>query len=67
MTSSPPQPNPNRKTQNLIGIVAIVLLVVFYLVEFFGYISFLEWLILAVVVFLVANFALRRVRNRLPS
>ncbi len=57
-------PNPNRKTQNIIGLVAILLLIVFYIVEFLGYISFLEWLILALIVFVVANFALRRVRNR---
>jgi uncharacterized membrane protein len=57
-------PNPTKKLQNIIGAVAIILLIVFYIVEFLGYISFLVWLILALVVFVAANFALRYVRKR---
>ncbi len=40
-----------------------MLLVLLFILEFFGYINFLEWLVLVVVTFLVANFVLRRMRK----
>jgi hypothetical protein len=57
--------NSDRRTLNLIGMAAILLMVVFYIIEFLGYINFLEWIVLVVIVFVVANFALRRVRKRI--
>ncbi len=56
-------PDPTRRNRNLIGITAILLLVLLFILEFFGYINFLEWLVLVVVTFLVANFVLRRMRK----
>ena len=56
-------PDPTRRNRNLIGIAAIVLLILFFIIEFFGFINFLEWLVLVVVTFLVANFVLRRMRK----
>jgi hypothetical protein len=58
-------PNSDRRTLNLIGMAAILLMVIFYIIEFLGYINFLEWIVLVVIVFVVANFALRRVRKRI--
>jgi len=57
-------PDPTRRTRNIIGIMAIVLLVVFYLIEFAGYINFFEWLGLVIVTFVIANFAIRQIRKR---
>ncbi len=57
-------PDPTRKTRNIIGIVAIVLLIAFFVLEFFGYINFIEWLLLVVVTFLVANFWIRQIRKK---
>ncbi len=53
----------SRRKRNIIGIVAILLLIFFFILEFFGYINFLEWLALVVATFLVANFVLRRMRK----
>ena len=41
-----------------------MLMVLFYALEFIGLITFIVWLILVAVVFLVANFALRRLRRQ---
>ena len=57
-------PDPTRRTRNIIGIMAIVLLVVFYIIEFAGFINFFEWLGLVVVTFVIANFAIRQIRKR---
>ena len=57
-------PDPTRKTRNIIGITAIVLLIVFFILEFIGWINFYEWLVLVIVTFVVANLALRQVRKR---
>jgi len=56
-------PDPTRRMRNIIGIAAIVLLVVFFLLEFAGWINFFEWLILVIVTFVVANLAIRQVRK----
>jgi len=53
-----------RRTRNIIGIIAIALLVVFFLLEFIGWINFFEWLILVIVTFVVANLVIRQVRKR---
>jgi hypothetical protein len=44
--------------------LAIVLLVVFYILEFLGIIGFIEWILLVAVIFLLANVAIRQVRKR---
>ena len=64
MSGNKIDPDKLRRTRNRIGIVAIILLIVFFILEFAGLINFIEWLILVVIVFLVANLALRRLRNR---
>jgi hypothetical protein len=57
-------PEHDRRTQNLIGIASIVLLVVFFIVEFAGYINFVEWIVLVTIVFIVANLWLRKIKRR---
>ena len=53
-----------RRKRRIIGVVSIMLMVLFYALEFIGLITFIVWLILVAVVFLVANFALRRLRRQ---
>jgi hypothetical protein len=57
-------PDPTRRTRNIIGIVAIVLLILFFLLEFVGLFDFYVWLALVIVTFVVANLALRQVKKR---
>ena len=56
--------NKLRRKRRIIGVVSIMLMVLFYALEFIGLISFVVWLLLVAVVFLVANFALRRLRRQ---
>ena len=53
-----------RRKKNTIGIVAIVLLLLFTVLAFASVISFIEWLIADLLVALVANLMLRRVRKQ---
>jgi uncharacterized membrane protein (DUF485 family) len=53
-----------RRKRRIIGVVSIMLMVLFYALEFIGLITFIVWLLLVAVVFLVANFALRRLRRQ---
>jgi hypothetical protein len=53
-----------RRKRRIIGVVSIMLMVLFYALEFIGLISFIVWILLVAVVFLVANFALRRLRSQ---
>lgn len=57
-------PDPTRRKRNIIGVIAIVLLIVFYLLEFVGLIDFLTWIILVVAVFVVANIVFSRLKRR---
>jgi Flp pilus assembly protein TadB len=57
-------PHPDRRLLNTIGIVAIVLVVVFYILEVANVIDFLTWIILVLAVFLVANLLYRQIKKR---
>jgi ABC-type transporter Mla maintaining outer membrane lipid asymmetry permease subunit MlaE len=50
-----------RRKKNAVGIVAIALLLVFTVLAFAGYLSFIEWVVADVVVALIANMILRRI------
>jgi hypothetical protein len=50
-----------RRKKNAVGIVAIALLLVFTVLSFAGYLSFIEWVIADVIVALIANIILRRI------
>lgn len=50
-----------RKTKNMVGAIAIVLLMLFTVLAFLGVISSFEWIIADVIVALVANLLFRRV------
>ncbi len=50
-----------RKTKNIVGTIAIVLLMLFTVLAFLGIISSLEWIIADLIVALVANLLFRRV------
>ncbi|NLF89038.1 hypothetical protein GX563_09480 [Candidatus Bathyarchaeota archaeon] len=54
-----------RNQKRLVGIVAIVLITVFFILSFTGYIPFLIMLILDVIVWGIANLVLRRI-GRVP-
>ena len=53
--------NEVRRKKNLVGIVAIVLLLVFTMLAIVGFLPFLVWIIADLVVALVANVILRRI------
>jgi hypothetical protein len=50
-----------RKKKNVIGVIAIMLLIIFTVLAFLSLINFLEWLIADLAVALIANLLLRRV------
>ncbi len=54
----------SRRKRNVVGVVAIILLVIFFLLEFARIIDFIGWLILVLVVFVVANIVLRMLKKR---
>jgi hypothetical protein len=56
--------NEFRRKRQIIGILSIALMILFYAFEFVGYISFIVWIILVAAVFLIANFALRRLKSQ---
>ena len=53
-----------RRQKNIVGIVAIALLLVFTVLAFTGYLDFLSWLIADVVVAVIANLILRSITRR---
>ncbi len=59
--------DPTRKLRNRIGIVAIALLILFFILEFARVIDFIEWIILVLIVFVAANLALRRIKKSAPA
>jgi hypothetical protein len=54
-----------RNQKRLVGIISIVLISIFFVLSFLGYIPFLVMLILDVVVWGIANLILRRI-GRVP-
>jgi Ca2+/Na+ antiporter len=58
------QVDPSRGSRRAIGAVAIALIVVLFLLLFFRVIEFLEWIIGVAVVWLIANFLLKRLKSR---
>lgn len=50
-----------NKQKRLVGIVSIVLITIFFILTFIGYIDFIVMLILDVVVWGIANLILRRI------
>ena len=52
------------RTKRLIGAVAVALLVLFIILSFLGYLPFLLWIALALVVWGAANLLLRRVGRK---
>lgn len=54
-----------RNQKRLVGIISIVLISIFFVLSFLGYIPFLVMLILDVVVWGIANLVLRRI-GRVP-
>jgi hypothetical protein len=52
------------RTKRLIGAVAIVLLLLFTVLSFLGYLPFLLWIALALAVWGLANLLLRRVGRK---
>ena len=55
-----------RRKKNLVGIVAIVLLLVFTTMAIIGFLPFLVWIVADLVVALVANVILRRIGREQP-
>ena len=59
-------PEKIRNQKRVIGVIAIALLLLFTVIAFLGWISFLVWVLADLVVAAVANLLLRRV-GRTPS
>ena len=59
-------PEKIRNQKRVIGVIAITLLLLFTVMAFLGWISFLVWVLADLVVAAVANLLLRRV-GRTPS
>jgi purine-cytosine permease-like protein len=57
------EPDPNRQSRRIVGAVAIVLLVAFFVLLLIQFISFIVWIIAIVVVWLISNFVLRRLKQ----
>jgi uncharacterized membrane protein HdeD (DUF308 family) len=60
LTQSDPAARINRQ-KRLVGIVSIVLITLFFVLTFLGYLPFIVMLILDVVVWGIANLILRRI------
>ena len=54
----------SRQGRRIVGAVAVALIVVLFLLWFFRVLGFLEWIILVVVVWLIANYFLRRMKRQ---
>ncbi|MCW4009957.1 MAG: hypothetical protein NWF05_04990 [Candidatus Bathyarchaeota archaeon] len=58
------QNDPSRGSRRTLGALAIVLIVALFLLLFFRLISFLEWIIGVLLVWVIANFLLRRMKKQ---
>lgn len=58
------QIDPTRGSKRAVGIIAIILIAVLFVLLFLDLVSFFEWIIAAFFVWLVANYALRRIKKQ---